>query len=398
MMTDLILKGGEVIDPSRSFRGKADIAVENGMITAVGESIEPNGHTRVLDVSGKLVTPGLVDLHAHVYDGVTESGLEADIAGVKSGVTTLLDAGSSGSQTFDGLRRYVVSHAQTRIFCLVHIASLGLANMPEIRDRDDIDLEETIRVVQSNKPLVKGVKVRATGPGVVSLGLEMIELAKTAAVEGGVPLMVHIGDRFHEGDGPVLTQGLLPLLEAGDIVTHLYTGNAGRIIDDSGDLLPEVIEARERGVILDAAHGRQNFSFDVAKRALDAGLAPDTISSDLTGPGRRGVVHSLLSIMGRFIALGLPLEDVIRRTTVNPARVLGIDHAAGSLAPGRPADVAVLEQVSGNWVFPDADGGKLKGTTALVPVVTLKDGDPVMPDWGPRPWGWLPETDCDSCD
>ena len=199
---------------------------------------------------------------------------------------------------------------------------------------------------------MKGVKVRATGPGVVSLGLEMVELAKTAAVEGGVPLMVHIGDRFHEGDGPVLTQGLLPLLEAGDIVTHLYTGNPGRIIDDAGDLLPEVIEARERGVILDAAHGRQNFSFDVAKRALDAGLAPDTISSDLTGPGRRGVVHSLLSIMGRFIALGLPLEDVIRRTTVNPARVLGIDHAAGSLAPGRPADVAVLEQVTGRVGIP----------------------------------------------
>ena len=171
MMTDLILKGGEVIDPSRSFRGKADIAVENGMITAVGESIEPNGHTRVLDVSGKLVTPGLVDLHAHVYEGVTESGLNADIAGVKSGVTTLLDAGSSGSQTFDGLRSYIVSHAQTRIFCLVHIASLGLANMPEIRNRDDIDLEETIRVVQSNKPLVKGSRSGRLGLGSYRLAL-----------------------------------------------------------------------------------------------------------------------------------------------------------------------------------------------------------------------------------
>ena len=391
MMTDLILKGGEVIDPSRPFRGVADVAVENGMITAVGEGIEPDGHTRVLDVSGKLVTPGLVDLHAHVYEGVTESGLEADIAGVKSGVTTLLDAGSSGSQTFKGLRSYVVSNAKTRIFCLVHIASLGLANMPEIRDRDDIHLEETIRVVQDNKPLVKGVKVRATGPGVVSIGIEMIELAKTAAVEGGVPLMVHIGDRFHEGDDPVLTQGLLPLLEAGDIVTHLYTGNAGRIIDGAGRLIPEIRDARERGVVLDAAHGRQNFSFEVAKRALDQGLAPDTISSDVTGPGR-GVVHSLLSIMGRFMALGLSLEDVILRTTVNPARALGIDHAAGSLAPGRPADVTVLEEVSGNWVFPDADEGSLEGTTALVPVVTLKDGEPIMPDWGPRPWGWLPES------
>ena len=141
------------------------------MITAVGESIEPNGHTRVLDVSGKLVTPGLVDLHAHVYEGVTESGLDADIAGVKSGVTTLLDAGSSGSQTFDGLRRYVVSHAQTRIFCLVHIASLGLANMPEIRDRDDIDLEETIRVVQSNKPLVKGSRSGRLDPASCRLAL-----------------------------------------------------------------------------------------------------------------------------------------------------------------------------------------------------------------------------------
>ncbi len=391
-MTDLILKGGEVIDPSRSFRGRADVAVENGLISAVAEKIEPDEQTRVLDVSGKLVTPGLVDIHAHVYRGVTESGLEADVAGVKSGVTTLLDAGSAGSQTFEGLRDYVVPCAETRIFCLVHIAGLGLARMPEIRDRDDIDLDETIRVVRSNKPLVKGVKVRAAGPGVVSLGIEMIKLAKTAAVEGGVPLMVHIGDRFQEGDGPVLTRDLLPLLEPGDVVTHLYTGNPGRILDDAGVLLPEIIEARERGVVLDAAHGRQNFNFDVAKRALDQDLLPDTISSDITGPGRLGVVHSLTSIMARFIALGLSLEDVIRRTTTNPARALGIHHAAGSLAPGRPADVTVLEQVAGRWVFPDADGGKLHGSTALAPVVTIKGGGVVSPDWGPRPWGWLPES------
>ena len=272
-VTDLILKGGDVLDPSRGPRAKLDVAVTDGLVSEVAPDIQPDGAARVIDVSGKLVTPGLIDLHTHVYEGVNQTAVNPDLAGVLSGVTTVVDAGSAGCYTFGGFPQYVVPNASTRIFCMVHISRTGLNYQPEISDRDDIDLEETVRVVQANRPLVQGIKLRAVGPAVPVLGIEMFNLAKRAARESGVRLMVHIGDRF-AGDGPTLTQGLLPLMDEGDIITHLFSGNPGRILDGQGNVLPEVLEAQERGVFLDTAHGRQNFSFDVARRALDQGVRP----------------------------------------------------------------------------------------------------------------------------
>ena len=232
-MTDLILKGGDVLDPSRGPRARLDVAVSDGLISQVAPDIQPDGAARVIDVSGKLVTPGLIDLHTHVYEGVNQTAVNPDLAGVLSGVTTVVDAGSAGCYTFGGFPQYVVPNASTRIFCMVHISRTGLNYQPEISDRDDIDLEETVRVVQANRPLVQGIKLRAVGPAVPVLGIEMFNLAKRAARESGVRLMVHIGDRFAD-DGPTLTQGLLPLMDEGDIITHLFSGNAGRILDGRG--------------------------------------------------------------------------------------------------------------------------------------------------------------------
>ena len=394
-MTDLLLKGGEVIDPSQDIRAKLDVAVTDGVISAVAPDIDPSSAARVINVDGNIVVPGMIDLHTHVYEGINQNGINPDLAGVLSGVTTVLDAGSAGCYTFGGFPRYVVPRAKTRIFCMLHISRVGLSYQPDTSRREDIDVEETVSVIKANRPLIQGVKIRAVGPGVPRMGVEMVRLAKQAATEGGVRLMVHIGDRsIAGGDGtePTITRQLLPLLENGDIITHLFSGNPGRIIGDDGKVIPEIMEAQERGVFLDTAHGRQNFSFDVAKAALDQGVNPRSISTDMTPPGRMNTVHSMTEMLARFMALGFSLEDVIRMTTANPAQALGMEDTLGSLAVGRPADISVLKEKTGDWLFHDTEGNTLRGDKALVPAVTIKDGEAYSPDWGPRPWGWLPDS------
>ena len=390
-MTDLLIKGGQVIDPSQNLGGKLDISVKDGAISQLAPHIDSAEASQVIDASDKVVTPGLIDLHCHVYEAVISTGLNPDLVGVRSGVTTLLDAGSAGCHTFGGFPRYVVPQTKTRIFCLLNIAGTGLARVPDITARGDIDLDETVRVIQANKPLIQGVKLRAVVPAVSTMGIEIVHLAKRAAREGGVRLMVHIGDS-DAGDGPTLTRELLPLMEAGDIITHLFNGNPGRILDDGGKVISEILEAQERGVFMDTAYGRRNFSFDVARRALDQGVTPQSISTDVSVPGRKIAVHSMTEMLGRFLALGYSLEEVIRMTTANPAKALGMDDVLGSLEVGRDADITVLEEVTGDWIFRDTFGETLKGAKALVPVVTVKGGQVFSPDWGPRPWGWLPES------
>ena len=394
-MTDLLLKGGEAIDPSQDIRAKLDVAVTDGVISAVAPDIDPSGASRVINVDGNIVIPGMIDLHTHVYEGINQNGINPDLAGVRSGVTTVLDAGSAGCYTFGGFPRYVVPRAKTNIFCMLHISRVGLSYQPDTSRREDIDVEETVSVIQANRPLIQGVKIRAVGPGVPRMGVEMVRLAKQAATEGGVRLMVHIGDRsIAGGDGsePTITRQLLPLLDKGDIITHLFSGNPGRIIGDDGKVIPEIMESQARGVFLDTAHGRQNFSFDVAKAALDQGVNPRSISTDMTPPGRMNTVHSMTEMLARFMALGFSLEDVIRMTTANPAQALGMEDTLGSLAVGRPADISVLKVETGDWLFHDTEGNTLRGDKALVPVVTIKDGEAYSPDWGPRPWGWLPDS------
>jgi len=390
-MIDLLLKGGEVIDPSQNLRGNMDVAVKDGAIAQVASSISAREATRVINVSGKLVVPGLIDLHCHIYEGVNQTGVTPDLAGVRSGVTTLVDAGSAGCYTFGGFPKYVVPQAKTRIFCMLHISRTGLNYQPDLSRREDIDPEETVRVIRSSKPLIQGVKIRAIGPAVPEMGIEMVRLAKRAASDGGVRLMVHIGDR-DAGDRPTLTRELLPLMEPGDILTHLFTGNPGRILDDDGKVIPELLDAQERGVFLDTAHGRMNFSFDLAARALDQGVRPQSISTDLTIPGRQMVVHSMTEMLTRFLALGFSLEDVIRMATMNPAQALGMGDSLGSLAVGRAADITVLEEATGDWVLGDAVGESRDTDKALAPVVTVKGGEVFSPDWGPHPWGWLPNA------
>jgi dihydroorotase len=203
--------------------------------------------------------------------------------------------------------------------------------------------------------------------------------------------MVHIGDTEKRYDPNVIRE-LLPILEPGDIVTHLFTPNPGGVLDADGKLVAEASELRDRGVYLDTAHGRLNFGFDVARKVLDQGLIPDCISTDLTIPGRRGFVHSLVEMMARFLGLGFELEQVIAMCTVNPARALGEQDRLGSLAIGRQADISVLDVRQGDWLVYDTLGDSLPITRGVVPVLTIKRGQLFEPEWGPYPWGWQPAS------
>jgi dihydroorotase len=392
-MYDLLLRGGTVIDPSQGLHGVLDLGVQDGRIAhlaAPDPSVDPSlTAVRVVDVSGKTVTPGLIDLHTHVFDGVASNGVHPDMAGVRAGVTTVVDAGSSGAATFEAFPRHILPNCATEVIPFLHIAQTGLATHPDIIAAASINLDATLQTVDAHKHLIKGIKARMVSPALEILGMDMPRLAKRAARESGVPLMVHIGDTEKRYDPNVIRE-LLPLLEPGDIVTHLFTPNPGGVLDADGKLVAEASELRDRGVYLDTAHGRLNFGFDVARKVLDQGLIPDCISTDLTIPGRRGFVHSLVEMMARFLGLGFELEQVVAMCTVNPARALGEQDRLGSLAVGRQADISVLDVRQGDWLVYDTLGDSLPITRSVVPVLTVKRGQVFEPEWGPYPWGWQP--------
>src|SRR5437773_10181151 len=256
-MYDLLLKGGTVLDPSTGLAGAHDVAVQNGLIARIAPDIAATEASRTIDVAGRIVTPGLIDLHAHVLDGVARNGLDPDLGGVYAGVTTIVDAGSAGAATFAAFPRHIQPRSQTEIIPFLHICQTGLATNPDIIAESSVDLDDTLRVLDQYKGLICGIKARMVSPALEILGMEMPRLAKRAARESGIKLMVHIGDTTQRYD-PTVIRSLLPLLDDGDIPTHYFTANAGGVLDANGHLVPEARDAAARGVWLDTAHGRRD--------------------------------------------------------------------------------------------------------------------------------------------
>ncbi|MCH8864375.1 MAG: amidohydrolase/deacetylase family metallohydrolase [Chloroflexi bacterium] len=372
-MYDVLIKGGRVIDPAQGLDGKRDVAVSGDKIALVADEIPAMECRKVIDAAGKIVTPGLIDLHCHCYDGGVPDGLLPDDAGVKQGVTTVVDAGSAGQAIFGGLPKYVIPAARTTVFCFLHLGSQGLSIMPEIRDWEEIDLEATAAVIGAHPGLIKGVKLRLVGNIVASAGVKVVEMAKETAGKFGLPIMIHIGDLKRQVS-PTLTREFLPLMESGDILSHVFTGNMGSILLEDGSVMPELRAAAERGVVLDIANGRNNLSFEVARKGMAQGIMPTTLSTDVVLPSLTTLVYGLTVTMSKFLALGLDIKQMIEMTTINSARALRIEDRKGSLKPGMDADVSVLEILSGTWELADSVPETLRVTELVSPVLVVKAG------------------------
>lgn len=385
-MHDLLITGGRVIDPAQGIDGTMDVAIDGDRITEVGRDIPRQQCRQVVDAKGKIVTPGMIDIHTHVYDAAHKISTDPDSAGVTAGVTTVVDGGSAGQATFGAFAKYVIPSFRTRVFCFLHIGSIGLAITPEIRDWSEIDLDATTAVIAANREIIKGIKLRMVGNTVASDPAGVVKTAQKAAKQFGLPIMVHIGD-VEVKVPPTATQDMLRLMEPGDILSHCFTGQHGKAFLPDGTALPELIEARDRGVVLDVSPGRFNFSFEVARRGLAQGILPTTLSADVTQFNMPHPVYSLTVTMSKFLALGLNLGQLVEMTTINPARALKVDDSLGSLKPGSMADVSILELVSGKWLLHDFEDKTVETNTLIVPRMTVKSGQviPAQPKAQPKP-------------
>jgi dihydroorotase len=405
----LILKNCHVLDPGQGIDRRADIGISDGRVAAVEDSIPEVHGAQVLDVSGdaRYVVPGLIDLHAHVARGGTTAGVgmgccDPDEIGIRSGVTTVLDAGSVGIANAGVFPAYILPGARTRVLFYLNVGTFAHStkNPADVRSLDDIDAEGIASCVESNPGVVSGMKLRLVGPFVAKAGEQVIDAAKDAARRAALPLMVHIGDLFAAQDPDVdkrmlaVTEYLIGQLEAGDILTHLCTPSVGGVGRSGGQLDPLLKAARDRGVILDSALGMGNFGYQVAREQYERGLVPDTISSDLTLGGQ--AFHSLMECMAKFMAIGYSLADVVRMTTVNAAAAAGLADTAGALAVGRTADITILDVTEGDFRFTDTRKEAFSGRYGITPVHTVRAGELIAPRWGTHPWGWLPESPATS--
>lgn len=386
---DLLIGGGRLIDPAQGIDSIKDVAIRNGRIAMVDDHIPADVARQAIDASGKIITPGLIDLHTHIFVGLNIS-VEPDSLGAKSGVTTMVDAGSSGAANFGLFRDHVIRHAGTRVLPFLNIwltggstmsmpserwsdvvASIqGSANTPKIMGYFDgvhhASVEEAVRVIEENRDLIAGVKVWVNR-FVAGGGIEPVRLAKQAADAVGLPVMVCT--YF----GPPSMADILPFLGEGDIQTHFYGIFTG-LVGEDGTILPAAVAARDRGVVFDVGHGAGSFDFEVARRALAEGFTPDTISTDIHIECINGPTYDLPTTMAKFMALGMSLEDVVRATTRRPAEVLDMQDVIGSLGVGMEADVAVFDLVEGAFDLVDTQGRHMTGTRHLVNVLTVKAG------------------------
>ncbi|MGH9355477.1 MAG: hypothetical protein ACRD10_05045, partial [Terriglobia bacterium] len=297
---DLLVKGGTVIDPARSLHSVLDVAVKAGKIAQVSRDIPPHEAQQTVSATGKLVTPGLIDLHVHVYKGVTESGLDADRSCLAHGVTAAVDAGSAGYPSISGLREYVIDASRTRLFALVDIGALGtLVGVKDaMKNLEWVNPGLAAKAADQNKPTVVGIKARLSKDIAGTLDLEGLTRAREAAEVSKLPMMLHIGDTYHP------LKDILAMTRSGDIITHCFTPRPHGIVDEKGKVLPEVWEARRRGVVFDVGHGTFHFSFALAEKCLHQDFLPDTISTDLAGRNVNGPVFDLTTVLSKFLLLG----------------------------------------------------------------------------------------------
>jgi dihydroorotase len=384
MRFDLLIRGGEVVDPGGPASGRLDVGISRDRIAAVAPEIPEDAAREVIDASGLIVTPGLVDLHTHAFRGIGYWGVNADVVASTSGVTTWLDVGSSGAMTLAGFRDYVVSRSAVRILAFLNISYLGLIGPDfELTNLDFCDVDIFERIANLNRDLVLGVKVRIGTTTVGANQLEPMHRALEAAARCELPLMVHISE------GPPEIDEVLRLMRPGDIVTHCFTGLNMKLTDDDGRPRREALEARERGVVMDIGHGAGSLSFETAEALLASGFRPDTISTDIHQLSIRGPMYDLPTCMTKFLAFGWSLPEVVAATTIRPAEIMGLAREIGQLAPGARADLALFELESGRFPLHDISGATLYAEQRLTHARTIVGGRPLARREADPPAPWV---------
>ena len=387
---DLLLKGGHVIDPRNKISAVRDVAIANGKVVAVAASINPAEAVKVVDASGYYVTPGLIDIHVHVFAGTGERGSYAGDNSVypdgftfRAGVTTVADAGCAGWRNFEDFKQRVIDRARTRVLAFINIVGNGMRGGTFEQDLTDMEAKPTADMALRYPSLIIGVKTaHYAGPEWAP-----VERAVEAGTAAKIPVMVDFGTNRPERPlAELVTRKLRP----GDIYTHVYSGLRNEQLE-SGEVNPALWEARKRGVIFDVGHGGGSFLWRIAVPAMKAGFVPDSISTDLHIGSMNAGMKDMLNVMDKFLAMGMSLDDVILRSTWNPAREIKHEEL-GHLSPGAEADLVVLKLEKGNFGFVDMYGARLRGTQKLTCELTLRAGKVVYdlngitrPDWDKLP-------------
>jgi dihydroorotase len=371
---DLLIAGGRVVDPSQKLSGENDVAILHGRIARVAPNIPRDQARQVFDARGKIVTPGLIDIHAHVYEYGTPLGANSDRIGIQSGVTTVVDAGTTGASTFPGFRKFVIEGATTRIYALLNISTAGCCTDEIYLDKRLIDVRGARRVIEENRDLILGIKVRVRGKQIdLAHDLEVMKTAREVADAVGIPIMMHWSNE----------PALLAILKEGDILVHPFNPPSpnssnlfGGELVQSEKVLPQIRALKDRGIWTQGEAGTTHTQWEVVKKAVSEGWFPDAIGTDVAR-NPDGTHASVLTPMTALLHLGLGLEQVIERVTTTPAKMLNYPEKIGTLTPGVTADVAILELAQGSFEFADGvrpEAQKLTVTQRFVPVATVKAG------------------------
>ena len=373
MQYDLLLKGGEVIDPAQGLHARRDVAFAGGKVAALAETLPAEQAQEVMDCTVLVVIPCMNDLHVHVNWGVSHYGIWPDIHCVAKGVTTAVDAGSAGADTFPGFRKFIIDASATRLFAHLNISAQGMldADVGELMDIRFARVDRALETIEANRDVILGVKVRLTKDALVSeaAGIRPLHLAREAADAAGLPIMVHPQNAWVDS-----IDDILAVMRKGDILTHCFHNHECGIFDSHGKIRASVHAAIERGVIFDVGHGAGSFSWQVVESALEQGIQPTTISSDLHIYNVNGPVFDLATTATKFLHLGLPLADTIAKVTAIPADVIHMPGEIGTLTPGAWGDAAVMRLESGEFPLVDSLGMTRTGRQRLVPVTTVRAG------------------------
>ncbi|MDP6110699.1 MAG: amidohydrolase/deacetylase family metallohydrolase [Planctomycetota bacterium] len=372
MLYDLLIRGGTLIDPAQGIHGERDVAFANGVVAGTGEDLQEAEAETVVDARGRIVTPGLIDLHVHAFEGVSYFGVGPDATCLAKGATTVLDAGTAGADIFPGFRKFVIDACRTRVFALLNISSPGMLtrDIGELENPDHANVKKVCKSMEEHPDVILGVKVRLTKNNIVSerAGIEPLYRAREAADATGTFIMVHPQSAWCESIDDVMA-----VMGERDILTHCFHDHPCGVLDEQGQVRDSVRDAAERGVIFDVGHGSGSFVWEVAERALDQGLIPHTLSTDLHTGSLNGPVYDLATVVDKFLYLGMSLEDAIARVTSAPAQAIR-QESLGTLSVGSAGDAAVFEIQEGEFELQDSPRKTRTANRKLVPVAVVKGG------------------------